>query len=48
MLHFKDNPSAQAMELAKKSLKEQVEALKEDNKRLVHQVRPVVAFWAAG
>ena len=43
-MHFKDNPWARAVESAKKSLKAQVEALKEDNKRLVHQVGPVVGF----
>ena len=44
VLHVQDNPLARAVEAANKSLKEQVEALKADNKRLVHQVRPVVLF----
>lgn len=37
---MRDNPSALAVEEAKNTLKRRVDALMEDNKRLVRQVKP--------
>ncbi|CAM9890002.1 unnamed protein product [Ectocarpus sp. 8 AP-2014] len=43
VLHFKDNPAARAAEAAKRENKKKLEALTEENKRLVQQLESVGA-----
>ncbi|CBN76841.1 conserved unknown protein [Ectocarpus siliculosus] len=43
VLHFKDNPAARAAEAAKRETKKKLEALTEENKRLVQQLESVGA-----